>query len=173
MRHRALRLAALNFGTCAFGLRGMVLRAGWRAGQQHLRPMAAVQLHQRCRTTVSSAVSSNNPVLHTTSSEFPLFDAIQPEHVVPGVDAVIDECEAKLDALEARITAKGTAPLSSSELISELDVLTDRLVISWGAVGHLKSVKDSPELRDAVQQVLPRRVAFGLRMGQSAPLYNR
>ena len=63
--------------------------------------------------------------------------------------------------------------MQSTELFTELETLTDRLVRSWGAVGHLKSVKDTPELRDAIEKAMPQRIALGLRMGQSKPLYRQ
>ena len=34
-------------------------------------------------------------------------------------------------------------------------------------------MKDTPALRDAIEEAMPKRVALGLRMGQSKPLYNQ
>ena len=38
-------------------------------------------------------------------------------------------------------------------LAQPLEKLGDRLEVSWGAVQHLKAVKDSEELRKAVEEV--------------------
>ena len=58
------------------------------------------------------------------------------------------------------------------EVVEPLERLTDRLGRAWGSVTHLKAVKDSPELRAAVEEVQPERVAFSLRLSQSRPLYD-
>ena len=39
------------------------------------------------------------------------------------------------------------------KLVEPLEKITDRLTVVWGAVNHLKSVKDSPELRSAIEEV--------------------
>ena len=39
------------------------------------------------------------------------------------------------------------------KLVEPLEKIMDRLVVVWGAVNHLKSVKDSPELRSAIEEV--------------------
>ena len=38
-------------------------------------------------------------------------------------------------------------------LVEPLEKITDRLKVVWGAVNHLKTVKDSPELRSAIEEV--------------------
>jgi oligopeptidase A len=40
-----------------------------------------------------------------------------------------------------------------SQLAAPLEKLGDRLAIAWGAVNHLKAVKDSEDLRKAVESV--------------------
>jgi oligopeptidase A len=48
----------------------------------------------------------------------------------------------------------------------------DRLGFSWGIVGHLMGVKNSDVLRKAYEEVQAEVVAFGLRSGQSRPIYD-
>lgn len=52
-----------------------------------------------------------------------------------------------------------------------LEKVMDRLSRAWGAVSHLKAVKDSKEFREAVEEVQPERVELSLRLSQSRPLY--
>nr|DAD22195.1 TPA_asm: hypothetical protein HUJ06_023658 [Nelumbo nucifera] len=59
-----------------------------------------------------------------------------------------------------------------SKLVEPLEKIVDRLQVVWGMVNHLKSVKDSPELRSAIEEVQPEKVKFELRLGQSKPIYN-
>lgn len=39
------------------------------------------------------------------------------------------------------------------KLVEPLERIIDRLTVVWGIVSHLKSVKDSPELRSAIEEV--------------------
>lgn len=58
------------------------------------------------------------------------------------------------------------------KLVEPLERIMDRLTVVWGIVNHLKAVKDTPELRAAVEEVQPEKVKFDLRLGQSKPIYN-
>ncbi|MEO0928912.1 MAG: M3 family metallopeptidase, partial [Cyanobacteria bacterium J06643_13] len=49
--------------------------------------------------------------------------------------------------------------------------LEERLGWSWGIVGHLMSVKNSPELREAYEKMQPEIVGFYNKLTQSKPLY--
>ena len=52
-----------------------------------------------------------------------------------------------------------------------LDVSTEKLGRAWGAVGHLNSVADTPELRAAYNENLPRITEFYTRLGADERLY--
>lgn len=39
------------------------------------------------------------------------------------------------------------------DLVEPIQKINDRLAVVWGAVNHLKSVKDNPELRSAIEEV--------------------
>lgn len=39
------------------------------------------------------------------------------------------------------------------KLVEPLEKIVDRLTVVWGAVNHLKSVKDNPDLRSAIEEV--------------------
>jgi oligopeptidase A len=106
---------------------------------------------------------TENPLL--IGKGLPPFDAIQPEHIVPGMTALLAELEVTLDDLE-----KTLAPTWSA-LVEPLDRLRDRLTWSWGIVGHLTGVKNSPELRTAHETIQPQVVQFANRLSQSQPIY--
>uniref|UniRef100_A0A1D1XHR9 oligopeptidase A n=1 Tax=Anthurium amnicola TaxID=1678845 RepID=A0A1D1XHR9_9ARAE len=107
---------------------------------------------------------STNPLLQDFA--FPPFDAVQAQHVVPGIQELINRLEEDLVELES--TVEPTWP----GLVEPLERIVDRMQVVWGIVNHLKSVKDSPELRAAIDQVQPEKVRFQLRLGQSKPIYN-
>ncbi|NEP00030.1 MAG: M3 family metallopeptidase [Symploca sp. SIO2E9] len=105
----------------------------------------------------------NNPLL--IGKGIPPFEAIEPEQVVPGITLLLAELDQELTRLENKITP------TWSGLVEPLDNLTERLTWSWGVVGHLMSVKNSPELRKAYESVQPQVVQFTNKLNQSQPLY--
>ena len=56
-------------------------------------------------------------------------------------------------------------------MAQSLDVSTERLGMAWGAVSHLNSVADTPELRAAYNAALPRVTEFWTRLGSDERLY--
>jgi oligopeptidase A len=107
---------------------------------------------------------SHNPLLDTTG--LPLFDQILPEHVSPAMDALLAESEAAL----AKVTSPDVAA-DYDALSLLLDVPTERLGRAWGAIGHLNSVADTPELRAAFNDNLPRLTEFYTRLGADERLF--
>ena len=107
---------------------------------------------------------STNPLLDT--SGLPLFDQIKPEHVTPALDVLLADAEASL----AKVTGPDVPP-DYDALSLLLDVSTERLGRAWGAVGHLNSVADTPELRAAFNDNLPRMTEFYTRLGADERLY--
>ncbi|NEQ37461.1 MAG: M3 family metallopeptidase [Okeania sp. SIO3I5] len=95
----------------------------------------------------------------------PPFESIKPEDVVPAMTELLTELEQELTNLEA--TVKPTW----NDLVEPLQKLEDRLTWSWGIVGHLMGVKNSPELRKAYDEVQPKIVEFTNKLNQSQPLY--
>ncbi|MDZ7856296.1 M3 family metallopeptidase [Sphaerotilus sp.] len=108
--------------------------------------------------------TSTNPLLSTQA--LPLFDAIRPEHVTPALDVLLADAEAALDTAVAPDT-----PADYDTLSTVLSVATERLGCAWGAVGHLKGVADTPELRAAFNENLPRITEFYTRQGADERLY--
>jgi oligopeptidase A len=108
----------------------------------------------------------SNPLLDF--SDLPRFDAIRPEHVAPALDQLLADADAAL----AQVTA-ATFPARWVDIARVLDVATDRLGRAWGAVNHLNSVADTPELRAAYNAALPRVTDFWTRLGADERLYAR
>ncbi|MFT4266758.1 MAG: M3 family metallopeptidase [Xenophilus sp.] len=107
---------------------------------------------------------SANPLLDF--SDLPLFDRIRPEHVAPAVDELLAQAEAALE----EVTDPGF-PAQWTAIARVLDVATERLGRAWGAVGHLNAVADTPELRAAYNEAMPRVTAFWTRLGSDERLY--
>ncbi|WP_228040993.1 M3 family metallopeptidase [Nodosilinea sp. LEGE 07088] len=110
-----------------------------------------------------TATIVQNPLL--IGNGLPPFDSIETGHIEPGIAALIDDLTIALERLEVEI-----APTWQG-LVEPLTHLEERLGWSWGIVGHLMGVKNSPELRAAYEAVQPALVQFATRLGQSKPIY--
>lgn len=106
----------------------------------------------------------SNPL--TQDFQFPPFDAVEAKHVKPAMMEILKKLEEDLNELE-----KNVEP-TWNKLVEPLERIVDKLEVVWGIVNHLKAVKDSPELRTAIEEVQPEKVKFQLRLGQSKPIYN-
>jgi len=106
----------------------------------------------------------NNPLL--SFDDLPLFDRIKPEHVAPAIDQLLVDANAALETVTAP-----DFPARWSDIASMLDVSTEKLGSSWGAVSHLNSVADTPELRAAYNEALPKVTEFFTRLGADERLY--
>ena len=105
-----------------------------------------------------------NPLLAIT--DLPAFDRIAPEHVAPAVDALLADAEQALETVTAP-----DFPADWTAISRVLDVSTDRFGRAWGAVSHLNSVADTPALRAAYNEALPRVTEFWTRLGADERLY--
>jgi oligopeptidase A len=108
--------------------------------------------------------SPSNPLLDF--ADLPLFDVIAPAHVAPAIDALLKDADAALEQVTA-----ASFPAEWTAISARLDVATERLSRAWGAVSHLNSVADTPELRAAYNEALPRVTEFWTRLGSDERLY--
>ena len=107
---------------------------------------------------------TSNPLLDF--DDLPLFDQIKPSHVAPAIDVLLADAEAAL----ATVTA-ADFPAQWTAMAKVLDVATERLGRAWGAVGHLNAVADTPALRLAYNEAMPRVTAFWTRLGADERLF--
>jgi oligopeptidase A len=106
----------------------------------------------------------SNPLLDF--NDLPLWDQVRPEHVAPAVDELL----AQADKALAQVT-EPDFPADWNGMARVLDVATERLSRAWGMVGHLNAVADTPELRAAYNEALPRVTEFWTRLGSNEKLY--
>ena len=101
-----------------------------------------------------------NPLL--TINDLIDFPSIKPEHVVPGMKTLIAEAQAVLDNV-----TKESTPATWEDVVTPLEKKTLTLSRAWGAVSHLMSVCDEPELRKAYNEALPIVTQFWIGLSQS------
>ena len=112
-----------------------------------------------------------NPLLPNSensdaATSLALFDQIKPEHVAPAINTLLADAQKALDT----VTADGF-PAHWLEISKVLDVATEKLGRAWGAVSHLNSVADNPELRAAYNESLPVITEFYTALGANEQLY--
>ena len=106
----------------------------------------------------------SNPLLDF--SALPAFDRIVPSDVAPAIDTLLKDANQALETVTA-----ADFPARWSDIARVLDVSTEQLGRSWGVVSHLNSVADTPELRAAYNEALPRVTEFWTRLGADERLY--
>lgn len=105
----------------------------------------------------------DNPLLQTEGT--PRYAEIQAEHVEPAVSQLLSQGREVLRFVE------GLHEPGWDELFGPLDELDRQFEQIWRPVGHLLAVRNSPELREVNQKVLPDVVEFGQELRQSEPIY--
>ncbi len=112
---------------------------------------------------MTNATITENPLL--IGKGLPPFDKIEASHVVPAITELLKQLETDLTNLEANVTPTWEG------LVEPLTAMEEKLGWSWGIVGHLMGVKNSPELRETYETMQPEIVKFYNKLSQSKPLY--
>jgi len=109
--------------------------------------------------------STTNPILKGLTTELPLFDQIKPEHVLPAIDAELEQAR----KIVSRLTQIADPDWDS--LILPMEVIEERLGRIWGPVSHLNAVCDSDDLRPIYQQGVAKMTEWSSELGQNEALY--
>lgn len=107
-----------------------------------------------------------NPLLDF--SDLPRFDAVKPEHVTPAVDLLLEQNRAVVQQLESL-----TGPVTWNSFVEPLENATEQLSRAWGVVGHLNAVVDTPELRAAYNENLPKLTEFWTALSQNLAMFDK
>ncbi|SCZ45479.1 MULTISPECIES: M3 family metallopeptidase [Burkholderia] len=113
-----------------------------------------------------SASANTNPLLDF--SGLPRFGEIRPEHVTPALDVLLAAANRAVDTASASET-----PATWAAIVETVEQATEPLGRAWGVVGHLNAVADTPELRAAYGENLPRVTEFWSSVGQNLALYEK
>jgi len=112
------------------------------------------------------AATDSNPLLDF--SGLPRFSTFTPACVTPAVDALLAEAGAAVARAEDPAT-----PPTWEAFVRPLEDATERLGRAWGVVSHLNGVADTPELRAAFNENLPRVIEFWTNLGQNQALFDK
>jgi oligopeptidase A len=109
---------------------------------------------------------SDNPLLKI-AFHIP-FDTILPEHVAPGIRALIDQAQQRIEAIVG-----DSSPRTYVNTMLALEEATENLDYGLGVVRHLESVCTTPELRAAWNEVEPLASAFYSQIPLNAGLWKQ
>ncbi len=109
------------------------------------------------------ALSTDNSLLRFNA--LPDFSRIRPQHVVPAVDTLLQDCRKVI----AKVAASKDYTWES--IVGPLEECDDRLNKAWSPVSHLHSVADNPELRTAYNACLPKLSEYATEVGQNDALF--
>ncbi len=109
---------------------------------------------------------NGNPFL--TDSFLPPFHRMEADHVAPAVDALLEEGRERI-----RAVSQDEAPPEWENVMAPLDQAAQRVEEGTGPIRHLVSVAETPELRQAYQEVLPKISAFWAEIPKDQALWSR
>ncbi len=99
-------------------------------------------------------------------SGLPRFADFSPALITPALDTLLAQAREAI----ARAGDEAT-PATWEAFVEPLEDVSERLSRAWGLVGHLNGVADTPELRAAYNENLPRVTQFWTEVGQNRALY--
>ncbi len=96
------------------------------------------------------------------------YSDVKPEHIAPAIEFLLGHAQDAVDLATQSDTAS-----SWDALVEPLENATESLGRSWGVISHLNSVADTPELRAAYGEMIPKVTAFFSSLGQNLALYQK
>jgi oligopeptidase A len=107
-----------------------------------------------------------NPLLDFAG--LPRFAQARPEHVTPAIDSLLAENRALVEALVAP-----EVPATWDAFVRPLEDANERLGRAWGMAAHLHAVLDSPALREAYNENLPKVTQYWTELAQNVALFGK
>jgi len=101
----------------------------------------------------------NNPNL-------PVFSEIKPEHIEPALSKKLASNLALIDQL-----LNDNQSYTWGNLIAPIEAIDNELNKLWSPVSHMNAVVNTPELRDAYNNSLPKLSEYGTEIGQNKILF--
>lgn len=107
-----------------------------------------------------------NPLL-TPIEQFIPYQEVQAKHITPALDYLIKQAKTTIDEL-----ASQDQPTWDS-LVEPLHDATEQLWRAWAVSRHLNAVVNQPDIRQAINENLPKISAFSTWLGQHQQLYQQ
>jgi oligopeptidase A len=98
----------------------------------------------------------------------PAYSEVKPEHIAPAIEYLLKHAQDAVD-----VAVNPDTPSNWDALAEPLEDATESFGRTWGVISHLNSVADTPELRAAYGEMLPKVTAFFSSLGQNLDLYKK
>ncbi len=108
----------------------------------------------------------NHPFL--SAAFLPDWGVLTPDHVEADIRKVLEEAQAKIDAISGLTNDQ----LTYENTFGALESATEPVMQAWGKVNHLDSVDNSPALREAMNAMLPEVSAFSASIPLNGKLFS-
>ena len=118
-------------------------------------------------TSKPSAELQKNPLI-AFGRGICAYSEVKPSDIAPAIDFLLQRAQYAVDH-----AVDPSTPANWNDLVEPLEDATESLSRSWGVVSHLNSVGDTPELRAAYGEMLPKVTAFFSSLGQNLALYEK
>lgn len=105
-----------------------------------------------------------NPLL-VPVDQFIDYQAVQAAHIEPAIEQLLAEAQQQIETL---VTQEQP---SWDTVVEPLHDATEQLWRAWSVSRHLNAVVNTPEIREAINQCLPKISAFSTWLGQHQALY--
>ncbi|CAM4088996.1 M3 family metallopeptidase [Kerstersia similis] len=109
----------------------------------------------------------NNPLMVPVSAHID-YAAITPAHIAPAIDALLENARQAVEQ-----AASPALPATWEAVVLPLELASEQLWRAWSVVGHLNSVVNTPELRAAYNEMLPKVSEFSTWVGLHEGLYKQ
>ena len=96
------------------------------------------------------------------------YSEIKPSDIAPAIEFLLEQAQYAVDQ-----AVNANTPARWDNLVEPLEDATESLSRSWGVISHLNSVADTPELRSAYGDMMPKVTAFFSSLGQNLALYQK
>ena len=106
-----------------------------------------------------------NPLLDI--ADLPNFPEINAEHIEPALDKLLKESRELTDSLLSE-----NSEYTWDNLIEPLEKADNQLERMWSPISHMNGVVNTPELRDAYNDCLPKLSEYSTEMGQNKALFD-
>ncbi|AZV93794.1 oligopeptidase A [Bordetella sp. J329] len=114
-----------------------------------------------------NAVLNNNPLMVPVAAHID-YAAIEPAHIAPAIDQLLQNARQAVEH-----AASPELPATWDAVVLPLELASEQLWRAWSVVGHLNSVVNTPELRAAYNEMLPKVSEFSTWTGLHEGLYKQ
>jgi len=112
-------------------------------------------------------MSATNPLLAPVS-ELIDYAAVTPEHLNPAIDTLLANARTAVES-----AADPALPATWDAIVAPLDIACEKLWRAWSVAGHLNAVVNTPALRTAYNDALPKVSEFSTWLGLHEGLYQQ